>query len=104
MAERIAEALRRGAARLAGAGVEAPAREARMLLGAALGLSREALLRDRERLVETAAFDAMLERRASREPLALITGHREFWSLDFLVSPATLVPRPESETLVEAAL
>jgi release factor glutamine methyltransferase len=39
-----------------------------------------------------------------REPLALILGRREFWSLDFAVSPATLIPRPESETLIEAAL
>ena len=43
-------------------------------------------------------------RRIAHEPLALIVGHREFWSLDFAVSPATLIPRPESETLIEAAL
>jgi len=46
----------------------------------------------------------LLARRAAREPLALILGRREFWSLDFAVSPATLIPRPESETLVEAAV
>jgi release factor glutamine methyltransferase len=46
----------------------------------------------------------LLARRIAREPLALILGHREFWSLDFAVSPATLIPRPESETLIEAAL
>jgi release factor glutamine methyltransferase len=43
-------------------------------------------------------------RRATREPLAYITGHREFWSLELAVSPATLIPRPDSETLIEAAL
>jgi release factor glutamine methyltransferase len=46
----------------------------------------------------------LLRRRIAHEPLALIVGHREFWSLDFAVSPATLIPRPESETLIEATL
>ena len=46
----------------------------------------------------------LLDRRAAHEPLALILGRREFWSLDFAVSPATLIPRPESETLIEAAV
>jgi release factor glutamine methyltransferase len=46
----------------------------------------------------------LVARREAREPLALILGHREFWSLDFAVSPATLIPRPESETLIEAAI
>ncbi|MGH7102702.1 MAG: peptide chain release factor N(5)-glutamine methyltransferase, partial [Acetobacteraceae bacterium] len=51
-----------------------------------------------------AGFAALVERRARREPLAFILGRREFWSLTLAVSPATLIPRPESETLVEAAL
>ena len=46
----------------------------------------------------------LLDRRVAHEPLALILGRREFWSLDFAVSPATLIPRPESETLIEAAV
>ena len=46
----------------------------------------------------------LLDRRAAHEPLALILGRREFWSLDFAVSPRTLIPRPESETLIEAAV
>jgi release factor glutamine methyltransferase len=46
----------------------------------------------------------LLLRRVAREPLALILGKREFWSLDFAVSPETLIPRPESETLIEAAV
>ena len=49
-------------------------------------------------------FEALVARRAEREPLALILGRREFWSLDFAVSPATLVPRPDTETLITAAL
>lgn len=49
-------------------------------------------------------LEPLLARREAREPLALILGRREFWSLDFGVSPATLIPRPESETLIEAAV
>jgi len=51
-----------------------------------------------------AALAPLVARREAHEPLALILGHREFWSLEFAVSPATLVPRPESETLIEAAV
>ena len=50
------------------------------------------------------AFAPLVARREAHEPLALIVGHREFWSLEFAVSPATLIPRPESETLIEAAV
>jgi release factor glutamine methyltransferase len=63
-----------------------------------------ALLRNLDALADLVALGPLVLRRAAREPLALILGHREFWSLDFLVSPATLIPRPESETLIEAAL
>ena len=49
-------------------------------------------------------FQKLLLRRARREPLAYITGHKEFWSLDFVVTPAVLIPRPETELLVELAL
>ncbi len=50
------------------------------------------------------AFDALVQRRAGGEPVAYITGHRGFWSLDLEVTPATLIPRPETELLVELAL
>jgi release factor glutamine methyltransferase len=50
------------------------------------------------------AYDALVERRLAREPLAYITGHKEFWNLRFAVSPAVLVPRPETEAIIEAAL
>jgi len=53
---------------------------------------------------EMAAYDALLARRVAREPIAHLVGRREFWGLSFRVSPATLVPRPDSETLIEAAL
>lgn len=52
----------------------------------------------------TDSFQALIRRRGGREPVAYITGHREFWGLDFEVTPATLVPRPETEMIVEEAL
>ncbi len=97
-------ALERGAARLRQAGIESPRLEARLLLAHAFGVSTDALLGDLDTDADPAAFEAMLARRVAREPLALITGHREFWSLDLRVSSATLIPRPDSETLIEAAL
>jgi release factor glutamine methyltransferase len=51
-----------------------------------------------------AAFDALVARRAAREPLAYITGRKEFWNLQFEVTPAVLIPRPETELIVEAVL
>jgi len=100
----IADALRHGAARLREAGIDNPRLEARLLLADALRTTVEALLREPNSPVDTTQYDTLLTRRAAREPLALILGHREFWSLDFAVSPATLIPRPESETLIDAAL
>jgi release factor glutamine methyltransferase len=74
------------------------------LLAHALGVTPAALLRDAGAPADLARLDPLLARRTAREPLALILGHREFWSIDFAVSSATLIPRPESETLIEAAL
>ncbi|HYZ61574.1 MAG TPA: peptide chain release factor N(5)-glutamine methyltransferase [Acetobacteraceae bacterium] len=100
----VDEALRHGATMLRAAGIESARREARLLLGEAAGLSQEALLRDPDRRIDPARYQTLLERRAAREPLAFILGWQEFWSLRFRVSPATLIPRADSETLVEAAL
>ncbi|MGA3402621.1 MAG: peptide chain release factor N(5)-glutamine methyltransferase [Acetobacteraceae bacterium] len=100
----IADAIRHGAAVLRAAGIDNPRLEARRLLAHALGLPVAALLRDPHASADTAGYDALLTRRAAHEPLAYVIGRREFWSLDFAVSPATLIPRPESETLIEAAL
>jgi release factor glutamine methyltransferase len=99
----LARAIRDGAARLE-ATTDNPRLEARLLLAHALGLTQNDLIREPDRPVDPDPYQALLTRRIAHEPLALITGHREFWSLDFLVSPATLIPRPDSETLIEAAL
>ncbi|MGK9165862.1 peptide chain release factor N(5)-glutamine methyltransferase [Inquilinus limosus] len=104
---KVAEALRGGTARLAAAGVDSAMSDARVLLMAALGWDRTALLsRGAETLPEAAAvrYAGFLARRAGREPVSRILGRREFWSLDFALGPATLDPRPDSETLVEVAL
>jgi release factor glutamine methyltransferase len=93
-----------GAQALREAGIEAPRLEARLLLARALGVTSAELLRNRDIELDPGGYDRLLARRAAREPLALILGRREFWSLDLEVSPATIVPRPETETLIEAAL
>ncbi len=90
--------------RLALPNIDNPRLEARLLLAHAMACTAEDLLREPQAPAPTQRFRTLLDRRAAREPLAYILGHREFWSLDFAVSPATLIPRPDSETLVEAAL
>jgi release factor glutamine methyltransferase len=99
----IARAITDGASRLLGI-ADNPRLEARLLLAHALGITQNDLTRDPNRHVDPINFETLLARRAAHEPLALIVGHREFWSLDFEVSRATLIPRPDSETLIEAAL
>ncbi len=96
-----------GARRLAAAGVETPGADARCLAQAACAIDRTRLLTDGDRAVpaaEAAAFRRMVERRARREPVSRIRGRREFWSLAIGLDPAVLDPRPDSETLVAAAL
>jgi release factor glutamine methyltransferase len=99
-----ASLINHGAAILRDAGMDNPRLEARLLLAHALGIPGAALIRDPDALADRATYDTLLARRAAHEPLAYILGRREFWSLDFAVSLATLIPRPESETLIEAAL
>jgi len=93
--------------RLSGAGVDSARLDAGLILGAVLGVDRATLLAENTRRLsaqEIARFEALLARRLERRPLAQVLGHREFWSLDFLVTEATLDPRPDSETLVSAVL
>ena len=78
-----------------------------MLLQRALGVPRAYLLAHPEQMLEAgqqAAYDAMLQRRLQGEPVAHILGEREFFGLSFKVTPATLIPRPDTELLVELAL
>jgi release factor glutamine methyltransferase len=100
-------ALAAGAARLRTAGVGAPALDAALLLGDLVGLDRAGLLAHPEIELTAdaeAAFDARLDRRAAGICVAYLLGHKEFRGLDFLVTADVLVPRPDSETLVEAGL
>lgn len=102
----LAELLAWGAARLAGS--PTPRLDAQLLLGQVTGLGRAALLVHGQRPLEDPAqrarYRALVERRARGEPLAYLTGEREFWSFTVEVTPETLVPRPETELLVELAL
>ena len=102
--ETVAEAIHAGARQLTAAGIDNPRLEARLLLAHAIGQSSEELIRDLVARNVPPIFKTLIARRVAREPLALILGWREFWSLRFQVSGSTLIPRPDSETLVEAAL
>jgi len=103
-----AGSLYRGAvATLREAGVENAALDVRVLLAQALGVDGGELIALSDKSVPEDArlrFRKLLKRRVSGEPVARILGTKEFWSREFSLSPATLVPRPETETLVEAAL
>lgn len=103
----IARALAAGAAALIAAGVEDARAEARLLLAYVSGLTPAQLFSRSERPLDGEAertFNALISRRATGEPLAYLTGTREFWSLPFRVTPETLIPRPDTETVVELAL
>ena len=103
----VRQALREATASLSKAGIESALLDAELLLAEALGLDRSMLYLHYEAPLEARAeerFRSLLARRVDGEPAAYITGRREFWSLDFLVTPAVLVPRPETEMLVEVAV
>ncbi|WP_419816543.1 peptide chain release factor N(5)-glutamine methyltransferase [Glacieibacterium sp.] len=78
--------------------------DAEVLLAHLLGTTRLAMLMAGDRVIDGIAFDALVARRAMGEPVAYITGSREFWSLDLAVTPDVLIPRPDSETLIEVAI
>jgi release factor glutamine methyltransferase len=103
----VGEAIDRMARRLQAASIPEPRAEARRLVALALGVPAEELPAASGRDLsadETQTVDSFASRRAAHEPFAYIAGAREFWSLPFRVSPATLIPRPDTETVVEAAL
>lgn len=103
----IAAARRALGNRLAEAGIAAAGLEARLLLGAVTGLDLTALITRAERLLtpeEAEQLEAFAARRLAGEPVARILGTHEFWGLPFALSADTLVPRPDTETVVEVAL
>ena len=88
-------------------GLEAPTLDARILVGHALGLDHTGLAAEANRVLtpeEATAIAELSARRVAREPVARIRGEKEFWGLPFKVNSETLLPRPETETVVEAAL
>ena len=102
----VSRALDRAAERLARAGIDLARHEARLLLAHSTGLSKARQIADPDHLLRDAAqtqFEDLIARRENREPMSHLTGEREFWSLLFCVGSAVLDPRPDSETLVEAA-
>jgi release factor glutamine methyltransferase len=107
-----AAAIAAATARLARAGVASARLDAELLMAAALGVSRAAVVSGGAEVtgaaqIDPAAlgrFERMVARRETREPLAYIVGWREFFSLDFAVRAGVLIPRPETESVVEAAL
>ncbi|MBN9553837.1 MAG: peptide chain release factor N(5)-glutamine methyltransferase [Alphaproteobacteria bacterium] len=102
----IRDLLHDAAARLSAAGVPGARLDARILLAHAMNVTRDELIAAGRPPTadEASQFASLLARRLAREPIAYITGRKEFWSLDFAVGPGVLVPRPDTETLVEAAI
>jgi release factor glutamine methyltransferase len=99
----VAKALARAATQLAAVS-DSPRLDAELLLSAALGIGRDKLLLDPPIGPPPASFTAMVERRLAGEPVAYITGHRGFWNIELEVGPGVLIPRPDSETLIAAAV
>lgn len=103
----LGQGVRAAAGALSGASVDSPRLTAETLLMFVLGCERAYLLGHPERPLspeEQSRFEAAIEQRASGMPTQYITGHQEFWGLDLVVSPAVLIPRPETEHVVEAVL
>ncbi|TKD51857.1 peptide chain release factor N(5)-glutamine methyltransferase [Sphingomonas baiyangensis] len=103
MAERVRAALVAAARDLVGVS-DTPRLDAELLMAHALGDTRETLLLRRLDEHAPAGFAALLARRLAHEPIAYITGSRDFWTIRLAVGPGALVPRADSETLVEAAV
>ncbi|WP_033074228.1 peptide chain release factor N(5)-glutamine methyltransferase [Sphingopyxis sp. MWB1] len=99
----VARSIRAAAARLADVS-DTPRLDAELLMAHALGTERASLLLDPARFTVPAAFEALVARRLAHEPVAYILGYRDFWTIRLAVGPGVLIPRPDSETLIEAAL
>lgn len=99
----VRDALNDAAARLAGVS-DTPRLDAELLMAHAAGISRDRLLLSGLQEDTPDAFAGLIERRLAYEPVAYITGRRAFWTIELEVGPGVLVPRPDTETLIEAAL
>ena len=100
---RVRESLSDAAARLAAAS-GTPRLDAELLMAHALGTSRETLLLELLDADAPDLFASLVERRLGHEPVAYITGRKAFWTIELEVGPGVLIPRPDSETLIEAAI
>jgi release factor glutamine methyltransferase len=83
---------------------DTPRLDAELLMAAALGIGRDRLILDNPKGETPKSFFNFVERRRAGEPVAYITGHRAFWTIDLEVGPGVLIPRPDSETLIAAAV
>ncbi|HJS10910.1 MAG TPA: peptide chain release factor N(5)-glutamine methyltransferase [Sphingopyxis sp.] len=98
----VASALRDAARRLAAVS-DTPRLDAELLMAYALGVERQALLLDPARFAVPEGFAGLIDRRLRHEPVAYIVGYRDFWTIRLQVGAGALIPRPDSETLIEAA-
>lgn len=99
----ISAALHDASAQLADVS-DTPRLDAELLMAHALGVERGAMLLDPARYAVPPAFAALVARRMVHEPVAYIIGRRDFWTISLNIGPGVLIPRPDSETLIEAAL
>ena len=99
----VSAALRDAAQRLAAVS-DTPRLDAELLMAHALGVERQVVLLDPSRFEVPADFASLIARRMQHEPVAYIVGYRDFWTIRLAVAPGMLIPRPDSETLIEAAV
>lgn len=102
----VGEALQQAAKRLS-SNSSSPRLDAEVLLAHVLGLSRASLLANSQQILtaeQSVAMESLIERRSLGEPVAYLTGHKEFYGLDLFITPDVLVPRPETESVVDACL
>jgi release factor glutamine methyltransferase len=97
----VRDALAAAARRIGG---ETPRLDAELLMAHALGTERQDVLLARLDDPAPADFDDLVARRAAHEPIAYLTGRRAFWTIELEIGPGALIPRPDSETLIEAAI
>jgi release factor glutamine methyltransferase len=103
MGETVRAALARATAALSAASDTARL-DAELLMAHALRIDRGVMLIGWQEMEAPTEFDALVRRRAAHEPVAYIVGHRDFWTISLDIAPGVLVPRPDSETLIEAAV